>query len=1295
MQTWAKRGLQSALVTGGLLMLGTGIASADEDVNPDRPASALDGSVTVPVKIDNNALGTPAGQRDLPELHHEAEVGRGALAEAVPRERVPAVVAEALSRAAARVSEQDTTRGNRANGDVVLPVDMSGNAVAAGGDAAVSNTSRQSAGHSKPVTSVSPHRTLSNNAVDLDYTSPVQITGNTVAAGADAESVNHAAQHATSDGDVTVDGRRGVLAGNALAGHGTTPAQFNGNALAGAGNATSHSTTASESTSGGVVTTSGQDSTLSGNAGAAPVAVPFRANGHAVSLAGNADAIGANATTPRAGAQRPDFNGNPTYLHTAGEDATLSGNIVQPALAGPAAGDCAAATGVGTADALCASAATATAGGGNRTNGANSVLSGGAGHAPVALPTQAGGAAGGVAGTANATRATTADTAAGGHTRTRGHDGVLSGTVLSAPAAGPTDMCANGTGVVGQAEVACDTIVRTTAGGDTGTTGHDSIIGGNGVIAPVALPVDGTTNGGAALGDSGFTATEYKETIAGGDNSTADDNAVLAANLVQAPFAGPAQVFGNGGGAVANTAADAAAVNRVVAGGNSTASGTGGTLSGNIAQAPATAPVQGFGAGASALGHGTENATGTTQATAGGAAVTDGAGGRGTGNVVTAPVAAAGQLFGDSAAVFGENRATATNDIDTVAGGDTTTSGQSGELAGNVVSPQALPIAQASGLGASGVAGHNTATGANDTFALAGGDIVTDGKWGYLAGNLFDVPTATVVQPHGDAVGAVASQSTGNSATVIDGASGGMSVTDGDHGQLSGLSHSIPVGTDAPLYNVPNEVIAEAMTNASHDSDITVGEDEPQFKLPPTGALPATALPKVPNPAELRGLFGRQEQVAVRSVDDPLTAVVKGMTGERGLAEGLANGLSTSLGSTLPVGQLPVSGLGGEAAARDLPVGPVSDSSAEDLTSRVPVGSVTDAISGVRGLVRGSAPRAARDLPVESVTDDLATDMRSAANGASVRGVVRAVPGGDRAVQSRNTRVAGVPVEKVTDENVADGVRRHEIGGGNPVGSMFDPAGVAQVVGQVRQSVRHLPVGQVTDDLLRQDLAAGAPGSLPLGSVVGGDDVQALANRVVTANEVTDILPTVPVERQEPAGPVLATGEGTDVLPGLPLSAPGPAGPVSAGQTSDLLPIKSVGRGIRASLPSRNLSLRDVPTTAIYNAIVDGLPVRGLPIKRAPQTRPAIPLRARALPASPAYAPPRLGAPVMPVREAVHGAFTGDLFQAPARDRLPVQTPALSGLDTLAALPTDVHGAPSLTDTQSKLAGLFGQFPIG
>jgi hypothetical protein len=42
MQNWMKYLLQTTVTTGGLLMLGTGIASASENVDPDLPASPLD-----------------------------------------------------------------------------------------------------------------------------------------------------------------------------------------------------------------------------------------------------------------------------------------------------------------------------------------------------------------------------------------------------------------------------------------------------------------------------------------------------------------------------------------------------------------------------------------------------------------------------------------------------------------------------------------------------------------------------------------------------------------------------------------------------------------------------------------------------------------------------------------------------------------------------------------------------------------------------------------------------------------------------------------------------------------------------------------------------------------------------------------------------------------------------------------------------------------------------------------------------------------------------------------------------
>jgi hypothetical protein len=64
MHTWVRRGLRTALVTGGLLMLGTGIASADENVNPDLPPSPVDAGVSVPVNVGHLPL-SPAMHRDM------------------------------------------------------------------------------------------------------------------------------------------------------------------------------------------------------------------------------------------------------------------------------------------------------------------------------------------------------------------------------------------------------------------------------------------------------------------------------------------------------------------------------------------------------------------------------------------------------------------------------------------------------------------------------------------------------------------------------------------------------------------------------------------------------------------------------------------------------------------------------------------------------------------------------------------------------------------------------------------------------------------------------------------------------------------------------------------------------------------------------------------------------------------------------------------------------------------------------------------------------------------------------
>jgi len=80
MNVWMKRGLQTALITGGLLTAGTGLASADDSA-----------TVTVPVTVTDNALavlgtapGTTPAEIDLPAINGTVGVDLGGLAIAVP-----------------------------------------------------------------------------------------------------------------------------------------------------------------------------------------------------------------------------------------------------------------------------------------------------------------------------------------------------------------------------------------------------------------------------------------------------------------------------------------------------------------------------------------------------------------------------------------------------------------------------------------------------------------------------------------------------------------------------------------------------------------------------------------------------------------------------------------------------------------------------------------------------------------------------------------------------------------------------------------------------------------------------------------------------------------------------------------------------------------------------------------------------------------------------------------------------------------------------------------------------------
>ncbi|CRK60665.1 hypothetical protein [Alloactinosynnema sp. L-07] len=952
MQTWAKRGLQTALVTGGLLMLGTGIASADDVVSPDQPPSALDGSVKIPVKIDNNALGTPFGQKDLPGFNRDLTVSpsdltravpaggaatpalptsglaapalpmKGAATPALPTSGLPtpgmatpalptgqagplapaaglAPLTGALGQGSAvaprtATHDGDTLRDNKVVGDVVVPVDISGNAIGVLGNAQVENNSEQHVAHGGPIVTSGADSGLAGNVVVLDWAAPVQITGNALAVLGNADTYNTASQSASSGGSVETDGTHGSISGNVLAGHLATPAQLNGNAGAVGGNATADSASSSEATSGGTIWTSGQDGSISGNAGAVPIGSPVQGNGNSVAVAGISETYSSSTAFAKAGDEALGIFDSQNYITTNGDPATASGNVVQPALAGPVALTCNAAAGVGNSDAACDSSGDAEAGGGNLTSGEGSTLSGAVAHAPVAIPTQGAGNAAGAIGNAFTDSATSVDSSAGGHSYTKGDGSVLSGAVLEPSVAAPIDACGNTGGGAGQAGAVCDNTSNTESGGDAGTTGNDSVGSGNAGTVPVAMPAELLGNTVGAGGSSETTTTESKVTSSGGDNNTVDDAGTLASNLVTVPVSGPAQVTGNGAGAVANTDATTDTASDITAGGYSRAKGDGGSLAGNIVQAPVAVPTQAFSSGATAVGNGSTTGSNDVTSTSGGYAESTGENGSGSGNIVSAPAGSAAQVFGESAAVLGLNDAAAESVTNSTAGGTAATTGENGAIAGNVVSAQALPVVQSFGAAASGVGGQNTAAATNDTNAASGGDVDSNGDFGFLSGNLVDVPAAAVAQPHGDAVAAVASDSVAASDSNTQGTAGGATSTSGEGGSLNGIDLAAPVGADAPVYDVPVEVVAEAMTYSTDTRDITVGEDGPQVELPQAGGLEAAALPRMPKLGSLPGRGTARSDVA-----NPFGALnldaIKGLTGSLG---------GNNLGGGLP-GQRP------------------------------------------------------------------------------------------------------------------------------------------------------------------------------------------------------------------------------------------------------------------------------------------------------------------------------------------------------------------------------------------------------
>jgi hypothetical protein len=977
MQTWAKRGLHTALVTGGLLMLGTGIASADENVNPDTPASPLDLNVTAPIQEANNAVGVPFGQLDLPAGQTELStkpVTKAANAAAKHFDESSPISESTLG--GKFTPSHKNLKGNKIAGDVVVPIQIVDNAIGVVGDANVEGTDHAQAwGHDRDVTTTGADSSMAGNAVVFDWALPVQIAGNGggLAGGTGRVIGGSASQSTDETGDVDTSGDGSALSGNVVAGQFATPVQVTGNAASYLlGNGQSHGYSAhTVASSGGSLLTSGDKASDSGNVVGAPIALPVKLNCNSGASAGSlANSEGCSTSADAtAGDTRKGSLGIPTYLETSGNDSFLSGNGGAASLSPIANVAGVAGSSIGNASAglpdTGSSSSAVDSGGFVKTAGDNSSWSGNVLNPSLALPVEAFGIGGTYLGQATAAHDNTTDANAGNGSFTKGNDAFLGGNIVNTQTAGAPDVFGVGGSHLGNATGSATQDKTVTSGAYDGTQGNDSSGSGNIVQVPVGLPAEVFGVGGSLVGQGSGAADETKVVSGGGGGNTQDDNGFLSSNLGTVPASLPVQVANVGGGLVGQGRGKGSTDTTSNAGGDVKANGPAGTGAGNILEAPVSLPVQAMGTGAALAGIGTGENDNITDSSAGGNALTDGRDGALTGNIVKAPIAGAGTVFGDGLAAAALGRGTGTSDIQSQAGGDAATNGDRGSLAGNIVGADALPVAQAFGDGA-GVAGVARGTGINMTQVQNAGDDGTSGVEGAMSGNILDLPVTAIPQVFGDAaaVGGV-SQAAGNGTLTTE--NGGKTGTAGDADGLSGYNLYRAFAFPVQVFGVPLELLGVAGANASNASDVDEDEDKALLAFAAEGSemaadglpslagfaknLPATGLPTagLPKPglSTLTGLVGGLPTAGLTAAGLP----TKGLPSPTGLIKSLPSvGLPTV---ELPTRKLPsVAGLVNKLPAVQVPTRKLP--SATGLVRKLPAAELpTQKLPSVAGLAKG------------------------------------------------------------------------------------------------------------------------------------------------------------------------------------------------------------------------------------------------------------------------------------------------------------------------------------------------------
>jgi hypothetical protein len=295
MNAWIRRALCAVGITGGIVLLGFGLAEA-ASADGDGPVTSgesgiLSGNQTgadvkAPINLSGNQI-TVIGQHNHASSAGAAQTGSGGTTSGSPTTS----------------GEHGIGSGNQTAVDAHAPINASGNQVTViGQDNDVKSVSGSSspgggAASSSPTTS-GEHGIGSGNQTAVDAHAPINASGNQVTVIGQDNDVKSVSASSTPGGGTggpsTTTGAGGLIAGNQTALGIALPITISGNQVTVIGQDNTNTAAAGSSTTAGAgsgattggATTSGENGAISGNQTGIAIAAPIAATGNQVTVIG-------------------------------------------------------------------------------------------------------------------------------------------------------------------------------------------------------------------------------------------------------------------------------------------------------------------------------------------------------------------------------------------------------------------------------------------------------------------------------------------------------------------------------------------------------------------------------------------------------------------------------------------------------------------------------------------------------------------------------------------------------------------------------------------------------------------------------------------------------------------------------------------------------------------------------------------------------------------------------------------------------------------------------------------------